>query len=51
LNSDGAVFDAGALLDPSVRSARVLRVGLRGGNSIDREQPEIAQQRLVVHAA
>ena len=48
---DGLVFDVGALLDAAVVAARRLRVGLGGGDAVDGEQPEVAQQGLVVHAA
>ena len=51
-DGDGLVFDVGALLDASlVRGAAFLGSALRGGDPVDREQPEVAQQGLVVDAA
>jgi hypothetical protein len=32
---DGAVLDAGALLDATFRASRVFRVGFRGGDPVD----------------
>ena len=51
VDGDGAVFDVGALLDATFRTPRCLGGGFGGGDPVDREQPEVAQQSLVMHAA
>ena len=48
---DGLVFDVDVLLDAPLVAPRLARAGLRGGDPVDGQQPEFAQQVLVVHAA
>ena len=49
---DGLVFEVGALLRASsVVAAGLLGVGFGGGDAVDGEESEVAEQRLVVHAA
>ena len=46
------VFEQVRLLDASsVLASGLLGAGLRGGDAVDREQPAVAEQRLVVDAA
>jgi hypothetical protein len=44
---DGLVLDVDALLDPSIVAPCLGRRGLGGGDAVDREQSEFAEQVLV----
>ncbi len=48
---DGLVFEVDVLLDPSLVASRLRRAGLGGGDPVDGEEAEFAQQVLVVDAA
>jgi hypothetical protein len=51
VGGDGLVFDAGALFDAALSASRGFGVGFRGGDPVDGEQAEVAQQRLVMNTA
>ena len=51
MHGDGAFFDVGAFLDATFCTAGVLRVGVGRSDAVDRQETEVAQQGLVVHAA
>src|SRR5258708_1695248 len=44
VDGDGFVFDAGAFLDASLVPSGLCRVGVLGGDPVDGEEAEVAQQ-------